>query len=343
MSPSDPWQIIGISPTDDIRAIRSAYAVRLKAIDVDTDPAAFRALREAHDRAIFYAHERLWEQQQSESTAHGNGDSDDFGLIDDELDAMDRRASEQSKAQPRSAASEDGRDLPPQPVEQSTEDREFIEAQQQIMHLLWHESVFETERQEKLPLATQRLLQSPLLERIDVADGIEHWLVNVMSDAMPKSDPMITLVAAHFGWADQRGRIDTHRGVPWLMQRIDDQIVEKRLQWQNHHWHEAYATLIRPFPGDYSRAEKRTIGNQIKEMLDSIRFHNPTIELRFDRDHVAWWDKAVHEALASRKPKAAAFPEREGLAKWAHDNKQAIIAIAGIIGVTLFSILTGGR
>jgi hypothetical protein len=46
------WAVLGIAPTGDERAIRIAYAERLKAIDVDTDAAGFIALRSAYDAAI---------------------------------------------------------------------------------------------------------------------------------------------------------------------------------------------------------------------------------------------------------------------------------------------------
>jgi hypothetical protein len=46
------WGELGIAPTDDAKAIRRAYAVRLRAIDPDSDPAAFQRLRFAYDRAL---------------------------------------------------------------------------------------------------------------------------------------------------------------------------------------------------------------------------------------------------------------------------------------------------
>jgi len=46
------WQELGIEPTVDPAAIRRAYAARLKAIDADLDPGAFRTLRGAFESAI---------------------------------------------------------------------------------------------------------------------------------------------------------------------------------------------------------------------------------------------------------------------------------------------------
>lgn len=53
------WDTLGIEPTEDRRAIRVAYARRLKEIDVDADPQAFIALREALESA-------QWEAERAE-------------------------------------------------------------------------------------------------------------------------------------------------------------------------------------------------------------------------------------------------------------------------------------
>lgn len=46
------WGELGIEPTADAAAIRRAYAHRLRAIDPDSDPAAFQRLREAYEAAL---------------------------------------------------------------------------------------------------------------------------------------------------------------------------------------------------------------------------------------------------------------------------------------------------
>lgn len=46
------WATLDCDPTSDRGAIRRAYAARLKAMDVDADPDAFEALRDARDAAL---------------------------------------------------------------------------------------------------------------------------------------------------------------------------------------------------------------------------------------------------------------------------------------------------
>lgn len=55
MSAARVWRTLGIKRTEDVRTIRRAYADRLRALDVDSDPEAFAALREAREAALGYA------------------------------------------------------------------------------------------------------------------------------------------------------------------------------------------------------------------------------------------------------------------------------------------------
>lgn len=47
-----PWSVLGIAPTGDEKAIRKAYAIRLRETRPDEDPAGFQALLQARDHAL---------------------------------------------------------------------------------------------------------------------------------------------------------------------------------------------------------------------------------------------------------------------------------------------------
>ncbi len=49
------WELLGLEPTQDIRAIKRAYSVKLKITRPDDDAQAYQALREAYDWAQHYA------------------------------------------------------------------------------------------------------------------------------------------------------------------------------------------------------------------------------------------------------------------------------------------------
>ena len=73
----DVWERLGIEKTDDERAIKRAYAKKLKTIRPDEDPKHFQTLREARDEAIYLAkydfdYDYDWddEEETSDSSAH---------------------------------------------------------------------------------------------------------------------------------------------------------------------------------------------------------------------------------------------------------------------------------
>ncbi|MEE4452431.1 hypothetical protein [Novosphingobium resinovorum] len=52
MTAAFPWSLLGIAPTGDARAIRSAYAARIRTMDLDADVEGYAALRQARDAAL---------------------------------------------------------------------------------------------------------------------------------------------------------------------------------------------------------------------------------------------------------------------------------------------------
>ena len=61
-----PWNELGLAPTREVSEIRSAYARRLKTIDISREPEAFQALRRAYEAALVAAANEA--QQTAETT-----------------------------------------------------------------------------------------------------------------------------------------------------------------------------------------------------------------------------------------------------------------------------------
>ena len=84
--PENIWERLGVEPTCDVRAIKRAYAKRLKEIRPDEDALAFQALREARDEALWSANFQFSYDDQAEvagddEDCRGGNSSDDTGMV----------------------------------------------------------------------------------------------------------------------------------------------------------------------------------------------------------------------------------------------------------------------
>lgn len=83
------WDILGTEPTGDERALKRAYAKRLKVTRPEDDPAAFQELREAYEYALRHAHLFAAELQEPQSAEAEAAEAppmepaDLWGIVDD--------------------------------------------------------------------------------------------------------------------------------------------------------------------------------------------------------------------------------------------------------------------
>lgn len=286
MSVAEPWISLGLAPTADVRAIRSAYAGKLKQIDVDADPDAFRSLREHHDWALHLARAMA-------SETFAAPEDDHAAMIDTAAEANGDAASLPGGRQV-ATMSEPEAAMPGEPAE------ELDRYKMHIWQLLTDEK-YGPWHGDRLAARTRALLDLPILENIEVTAETEHWLAAVIAQTMPRSDPIVEMAVHHFGWKRLEGKVGGFYGLHHALQRLKDMDCSQRLRQPDHRWHQAFLYLQQPPQASVSAEEKRKIGNHINGLLESIRFHNPTVEAELNAEHVAQWDGFIGEAVQEER------------------------------------------
>jgi len=71
-----PWEILGIEPSNDIRAIKRAYSIKLKTTRPDDDAAAYQALREAYEFALWWVKQGFADSQAEVPESTESAESD---------------------------------------------------------------------------------------------------------------------------------------------------------------------------------------------------------------------------------------------------------------------------
>lgn len=192
---SNPWAELDIAPVDDERAVRRAYAARLKSIDVERDPAAFQALRMAFEHAT-------WLCRQAHEAAQ---------VVDE---------AEPSAVDPLPV--DDGRSTPPDataPVDASPPDwvGMIVELQELINGDQSREAIYD-----RVTALTERLIATPEMTSIDHAIQIERWVAETIITGLPRTNAMLLPAINAFGWWKMADNWDCPPIIQHILQRYRD-------------------------------------------------------------------------------------------------------------------------
>ncbi|MFM9853251.1 MAG: hypothetical protein ACKVOJ_10680 [Sphingomonadaceae bacterium] len=280
------WETLGIERTDDVAAVRRAYAAKLKALDLDRDVQAYGELRGARDEA-------LWQARNFDVR-----DIDDFDPFADEYEDADED----------SAPIEESYNTPvfdtpvfDAPVFEASEDDEWqtetaatADPHEQAIHEVLFDADPETpltpDEQAKAAGHVAALLANPKLELIDDAEQVENWLAFVLAQSTPRSDPVIDAVADHFGWAARKDEINLPWTIAHVTQRIALRQFIEKVQVKGTRYYPVWCELTntRPILPSWSVSKSEVTG-----FLTQLRERFPEAEAMLDPARVAKWDAKV--------------------------------------------------
>tara|TARA_R110002124_G_scaffold259694_1_gene425539 strand:+ start:2044 stop:3687 length:1644 start_codon:yes stop_codon:yes gene_type:complete len=285
------WSILGIAATDDRKAIRKAYATRLKQIDVETEAQKFIDLREAMEGALHLIQMAAWEEQQEEwekNQSAGNAtptsaDGDEAQLPD--TDAPDQIAEDDAFAITASEQSGADDDLWVEGNRLYNEIIEIISSDKEVPDFLT------TEEEDKLVPRAQAFFDWLDRSPISAAQAYEHELAYALAFTVPRSDPLLQSAVDHFGW-DRTGQDwDRDPTIMEILSRLEGNRALSALMEPDHKWHQAYLELTgqgpkRPF---WQSAPKK----QIRELLGTVKAKYPSVEAALDPEALGKWERKL--------------------------------------------------
>lgn len=271
------WDQLELEPTADTRTIKLAYTHKLKALDVDADPAGFVALRAARDNALNYAAMR-----QSRPTAPQPAAQPDPLVVraEDLAAVLAERQAATTPIQAENAAPS------PDPEQEADREQERL-LNSQLSHLNERLSALTEPAADAAELIslTQTILANPALEQVDRAAHVEQWMAATAGNAIPRSDPILTTLINHYRWRAQRSAWRQAPAVRAVLARQAQCEFVAEVTLTRHPWRQAYLDLKAPKPSPWRRLD-RSHNQAVRLLLSAIVADHPALLRELNQDTV---------------------------------------------------------
>lgn len=330
MTAGFPWSLLGIAATGDVKAVRKAYADRIKAMDLDADVEGYAALRDARDTALRLARRgppapiepdppaaqaaAKEDGEEHRRWPHAAPDLPGEWRADAALSVVPGRPDgnflpARARTGPDAAADgchhrlvavPAGAALSPPSLEGHadgpwlglTPGKTAFDRLAAIL-LPGAPATGEPMDEEESREAVRRLgavLDEAALSDIARHHQIENWLAGLLAEAWPRSAPLLEEATAAFGWEREWGKVDARPAVDYLGSRLRGYRFQQAVLRPDHRFHRAWRELSRPGPAGAFRLLRVGRG-QVDALLAGIRKHFPEVEAHLDEARVTSWER----------------------------------------------------
>ena len=270
------WDVIGIAQTKDRGDIRRAYAARLKTTNPEDDPEGFKALRTAYEQALAFA---------------------DRGTPPPAPTEPPVRPPQRVVKAPVPDFDADG-DTDDTPDPGAIDHWAHRLALNRLQACLQPGAA-----PEALMPAFDSVIDSPAMQTIDVRRDTEERIAWILSQNIPRSDPLIGLAIDYFEWDSRDARRRLPRAAVQVLRRQEEVDLLRALTSRDNPHHKAFKILSAP-PRPItirSRLLSPAKPEAIAAFLSDVLRPPPSLRNDLNADTVTAWQ---------------AFLERPHLAAW---------------------------
>jgi hypothetical protein len=299
LTPKQAWKALGIEPTSDKRAIKRAYAAKLKSIDPDKDPKAFLSLRDALQAATWDAvyvdddDYQTWGEDETDEEHQERREMEVLGYspsTEEVSVASDRHIIDPIRDDELEHDPEPFDDVEPQEWHDEVDpDYDENAPRNRLSTILWGDDDI-IPLEEELRTLTNGLIDGFEEETIDVAGETENWLGWIVSATMRRSDCMIPILVNRLDWKVKASGFNAPYYMEDVIARYRDLVRLTALRKPSNPDHTIYMTLCRPMEGELRSWKARKNRSKVRAFVASVRANNPTIEWDFNPDTLAAWD-----------------------------------------------------
>lgn len=306
-----PWSILGIAETREKSAIRKAYSVKLKAMNLDEQVQEYAQLRDARDLAL-----RLASQPPVEAALY----ADDDDWFDDDWDLGEAGRDEQPRYDP---VDEFGWEIRPDELVggapggvlgntgMSGEELGYPapsapppppDGWQDLHAALFPDGDYSAEgltleEFEAAEDALDRLIAVADAGDIAFHDRIDQAVAEVLASAWPRSAPLVEQANRSFHWLGGSGGLDERHALRFLNARLEGMRFHAEVQDAGHPLSKAWVELSQP--GKSNILDRlRVKRGDIDRVLFTVRSQFPELEALLDEDRVASWEKPANETVS---------------------------------------------